>query len=105
MTVSMAGLKIFQRQICSGELARNGDSNFAQIIRRQRAFGNDHGTITLAYAAAAAHQRVVFLEIEVGMKADRGDIVESFIASTQRLRVSMSESVCEKAIARDANPY
>src|SRR5205807_1860154 len=39
---------------------------------------NHHGAVFIAYASAAIHKRVFFLDIWIGMEGDSADIVEPF---------------------------
>ena len=40
--------------------------------------GHNHRAVTIAHAASAGHQRVVVLNIRIGVERDGGDIVEAF---------------------------
>ena len=70
--------------------------------RARRRRGDDHGAVALADAAAATHERVVVLEVGVGVEADGGDVVEGFIAGAAVEGFDVAEGVGE-AIAGDAD--
>src|SRR5208337_3961530 len=96
------GIEDFEGEIGGGERAGDGDFDAAQILGGERAGGDDHGTVALADAAAAAHQSVVVLEVGVGVEADGGDVVESVVAGAQVEGLDVGEGVSE-AIAGDAD--
>ena len=64
--------------------------------------GDDHGAVALAHAAAAAHQRVVLLQVGVGVEADGGDVEESFVAGAAVEGLDVAQGVGE-AVAGDAD--
>ena len=63
-----AGREQFERQVGGGELAGHRDFLLLDFVLREGPRGNEHGTITVAHAAAARHQRVVFLNVGKGVK-------------------------------------
>ena len=80
-----------------------GTATFAlQIVVRHGLQRNDHRPVALAHAAAAAHQRVVVLDVGIGVKADRRHIVERlfFGAAVQRLDIAQG---MRELVSRHAN--
>jgi hypothetical protein len=96
------GVKDFEGEIGGGEGAGDGDFDAAQILGCERLGGDDHGAVALADAAAATHERVVFLQVGVGVEADGGDVVEGFFAGALVEGLDVAEGVGE-AIAGDAD--
>ena len=92
----------FEGEIGGSKGAGNGNFETTQIGRRNGAAGDDHGSVALSHAAAAAHERVVLLEIGVGVKADGGDVVKGFVLGALVEGLDIAESV-GKAIAGDAD--
>src|SRR5215469_17109199 len=72
-----------QRKVCRGHRSRNGDLDLMDVFGRQASRRNHHRTVTLAYAAAAGHQRIVVLNIRIRMKRNGGNVVEAL----QRLAI------------------
>src|SRR6202023_2540138 len=62
-----AGREQFERQVGGGELPGHRDFPALDFVLCEGPRGNDHGTITVAHAAAARHQRVVFLNVGKGV--------------------------------------
>ena len=100
------GLKLriedFERQVGRGERAGDGDLDAAQLLGCQRLAGDDHGSVAFAHAAAAAHQRVVLLQVGVGVEADGGYVEEGLILGSQVEGLDVAQSVGE-FVAGDAN--
>ena len=95
-------IKNLERQIRRGQRARNSHANAAQVVHVQHAAGDDHGTVALAHAAAATHQRVVLLQIRIGMKADGRHVVEGLFAGAAVQGLDVAERV-GKAVAGHTN--
>ena len=95
------GIEDFEREIGGGEGAGDGDLDAAEVFRVEGLGGDDHGAVALADAAAAAHQRVVVLEVGIGVEADGGDVVKGFVAGADVEGLDVAEGVVE-AIADDA---
>ena len=92
----------FEGEIGSGEGTGDGDFDAAEILGGEGLRGDNHGAVALADAAAATHERVVVLEVGVGVETDGGDVVEGFFAGALVEGFNVAESVGE-AIARDAD--
>src|SRR6202023_4385011 len=58
-----AGREQFERQVGGGEFAGHRDFPAFDFVLREGPGGNEHGTIAVPHAAAARHQRVVFLNV------------------------------------------
>ncbi len=72
------GRKQFQRQIGCGQRPGNGHLHPLQIFEPQRARRNHHGPVFLADTAAAGHQRVLVLNIRIGVEGNGAHIVKAF---------------------------
>src|SRR5215469_6917903 len=72
-----------QRKVCSGHRSRNSDLDLMEVFGRQASRRNHHRTVTLAYTAAAGHQRIVVLNIRIRVKRNGGNVVEAL----QRLAI------------------
>jgi hypothetical protein len=96
------GVEDFEREIGGGQGAGNGDFDAAQILGRQRLAGDDHGAVALADAAAATHQRVVLLQVRVGVEADGGDVEEGLVLGAAVEGLDVAQGVGE-AVAGDAD--
>src|SRR5271169_934720 len=84
-----AGREQFESQVSGGELPWHRNFLLLNVIRCKGPGGNEHGTITVAHAAAARHQRVFFLNVREGMERNRGYIVNAFLRlAIQRLDVT-----------------
>jgi hypothetical protein len=92
----------FEREVGGGQGSGNGDLDAAQIAGRELAAGDDHGAVALADAAAAAHQRVVLLQIGIGVKADGRDVKESLVLGAAVEGFDVAKRV-GKAIAGNAD--
>ena len=93
--------KKLQREISSRKRARNRNAFLLDFTLRERARRNDHRPIALAHAAAARHQRVQILNIRIGVKRNRGHIVDAF-ARLLVQRLDIAKRVRE-AQSRHAN--
>src|SRR5579859_3035626 len=60
-----------EREIRRGHGTGYGDGLFLYVIERERARGDHHGAVALAYAAAAGEQRILLLQVGIGVKRDR----------------------------------
>ena len=63
-----AGRKQFERQVGGGEFAGHCDFLALDIVRSEGTGGDEHGTIAVAHAAAARHQRILFLNVGKGVE-------------------------------------
>ena len=73
-----------------------------QVLERQRLAGDDHGAVALAHAAAAAHQRVVLLQVRVGVEADGGYVEEGLALGAEVEGLDVAQRVREP-VAGDAD--
>ncbi len=96
------GIEDLERQVGGGQGAGNGDLDVRQIVWRQRLAGDDHGAVALAHAAAAAHQRVVLLQVGVGVEADGGHVEEGLVQGAAVEGLDVAQGV-GKAVAGDAH--
>ena len=71
------GREELQRQVGGGQRARDGDAHALDLVERVHARRDDHRPIALAHAAAAGQQRVLVLDVRIGVEGDRGHIVEA----------------------------
>ena len=69
--------KKLQREVRGSERSGDGDALGLDFTCGKGARGDDHGPVTLAYATAARHQRVLILDIRIGMERDRTDVINS----------------------------
>ena len=92
----------FEREIGGGKDAGNGELDSDDILHGDPAIGDDHGAVALADASAAAHQRVVLLDVGVGVEADGLTIVEGLFARAAIESLYVAKRMAE-VIAGDAN--
>ena len=71
------GREQLERQVGGGQRSGHRDGAAADLIEGDVARGDDHRPVTLAHAAAARHQRILVLEIGIGVERDRRDVVEA----------------------------
>ena len=71
------GREQLERQVRRGHGARHGDFAARDFVQRNVARGHDHGPVTLADASAAGHDGVLVLDVRIGVKGDRRDVVEA----------------------------
>ncbi len=89
------GREELQRECGCCQLAGNRDAHLLDLVEREVLAGNNHRAVTLANAAAARHQRVVVLQVGVGVERDRGDIVEGFVNRLLVQRLDVGQRVGE----------
>ena len=65
------------------------------LVQREALAGDDHRAVALAHAAAARHQRVVVLQVGVGVEGDRRDVVEGLVDGLLVQRLDVGEGVGE----------
>src|SRR6185437_5028301 len=89
------GIEDLQRQVGAGESAGNRNADMLQVVDGKPAAGDDHGTVALAHAAAAAHQQVIALDVGIGVKADGGYVEEGFVLRSPVECLDVTQSVRE----------
>src|SRR5258708_11621706 len=70
--------KKLQRQIGRGQSAGNSDSFLLDLALGEGPRRNHHGPVAFAYAAAAGHERVLVLNVGIGVEGNCGHIVHAF---------------------------
>src|ERR1019366_1974545 len=74
---------------------RNGDLDLSQILGSQRSGRHHHWTVALAHAAPATHQRVVVLQVRVGVEADGRYVKESLVLRAPVQGLDVAQGVVE----------
>ena len=77
-SVAMSGAKSFSARYAVVMVPGTAILQLRDFVQRNIARGHDHRPVTFADAAAAGHQRVLVLQVRIGVKRDRGDVVEAF---------------------------
>src|ERR1700733_7393843 len=68
-----------EREVGGGEGAGDRDARLLDVVERELARGDDHGTVAFADAAAAGHECVFVLQVGISMEGDGGDVVEGLV--------------------------
>ena len=71
------GGKQLEHQVRCRHGSRHRDLELLEFVQRNAASGDDHGAVAFANAAAGGHDRVLVLNIRIGVKGYRGDVVKA----------------------------
>src|ERR1700729_940297 len=96
------GVEDFQCQKSGRQLTWNGDAEASQIGCGQRAIRDDHRPVAFAPTPSASHERVVLLNVGVGVKTDGSDVEEGLVLCLPIQSLDVRERV-RKTIARNSN--
>src|SRR5581483_6367606 len=72
------GCKELESEIGGRQRSWNSDPNLADFVEIVLARSDNHRAVSLPNRSAAGHERIVVLQVRVGVEGDGGDVVKGF---------------------------